>query len=217
MTLLELLHLLRKRLGLVIALPLICAVVTAAVSWLILPDTYTASVSMYVLTNSNESTDALSNSDLSASQMLTSDVAELVESERVTHDAAEAMQMQSLAGYDVEVTSATTTRVITLSVTAESAQSAAIVANELAAATDGVAREVMGVESINIIDEAAEPDEPSGPPRLMYTLVALLAGLFLAIAAVVVIDMLDTKVRTPEEASELLGLPVIGRIPQIKE
>ena len=50
----------------------------------------------------------------------------------------------------------------------------------------------------------------------MYVAVALMAGLFLAVAIVVVADMLNTKVRRVEEVEELLGLPVIGRMPAMK-
>lgn len=216
MTLLELLKLLRKHLKLVIALPIVCALATAAVSWLLLPNTYTASVSMYVLTKSGSETSAISNADLSASQMLTNDVATLIKSDRVVADTASALQMSSLRGYDIDVDSATTTRVITLSVTGESAQSVAIIANKLAQTTDSVAREVMDLQSVNVIDQAAEPTSPSGPPRAMYTAVAFLAGIFLAVAIVVVLDMLNTRVRSAEEAEEQLGLPIIGRIPTIK-
>ena len=50
----------------------------------------------------------------------------------------------------------------------------------------------------------------------MYTAVAFLAGLFLAVAIVVVLDIVNTRVRNAEEVEELLGVPVIGRIPVIK-
>ena len=56
----------------------------------------------------------------------------------------------------------------------------------------------------------------SGPPRLLYTLIALLVGLFAAIAIIVISDMANTRVRSSEEASEMLDLPVIGRIPVIR-
>lgn len=216
MTLLELLQLLKKHLKLVITLPLLCAVAAAAVSWLMLPNTYTASVSMYMLTKSDAESSSISNSDLSASQMLANDVTALIKSDRVKSDTATALQMTSLKGYDIAVESSTTTRLLTVSVTGESAQSVAIIANKIAEVTDSVAREVMDIKSVNVVDQASEPGEPSGPPRLMYTAVALLAGLFLAVAIVVVMDMLNTRVRSAEEAEELLGLPVIGRIPTIR-
>ena len=218
MTLLELLTLMRKHLKLVIALPLACALATALVSWAALPNTYTASVSMYVLTKASTASgaDGITNTDLTASQMLTNDVATLIKSERVITDTAKSLQMTSLDDYKVNVTSSTTTRVVTVSVTGESAQSVTIIVNQLAKTIDEVAQEVMDVRSVNVIDEAGEPQVPSGPPRVMYTTVALFAGLFVAMALVVLMDMLNTRVRNPEEIEELLGVPVIGRIPVIK-
>ena len=215
MTLLELIKLIRKHLALVVALPIVCAVATAAFAWLALPNQYSSSVSMYVLTKASAE-GSLANTDLSASQQLANDVATLITDERVAEDTASALQMDSLKGYKINRYTYSTTRIVTLTVTGESAQSVAIIANQLAATTDSVAQEVMDVQAINAINEAKEPAAPSGPPRAMYTAVAFLAGIFLAVAIVVVIDMVNTRVRSAEEAEELLGLPVIGRIPTIK-
>lgn len=217
MTLLELLKLMRKHLKLVIALPIVCAIAMGLVSFLFMPNTYTASTSMYVLVQSDSESASTMSTDLSASQMITNDVANLITSDRVTRDTATALQMNSLNDYDVAVESETTTRVLTLSVTGQDAQSTAIIANELAKNVSTVAQEVMNVQSVNVIDEAITPEAPSGPNRAMYTAVAFLAGLFLAVAIVVLMDVLNTKVRGAEDVEELLGVPVIGRIPAMKE
>lgn len=216
MTLLELFALMRKHLAVVIALPVIAALVTAAVCFFVLPNTYTASTSMYILTKSSAEKDALTNSDLSASQMLTNDVATLIKSNRVRTEAAESVGLSSLDNFTINVDSSTTTRLITVSVTGTDPSDASLVANALAKVADDIAQEVMDIQSINVVDSASEPTSPSGPPRLMYTLVAALAGLFVAIAIIVIADMANTRVRTGEEAAELLDLPIIGRIPAIK-
>lgn len=216
MTLLELMKLLRKHLRLVIVLPVLFAVAMGAYAWLLMPNTYAASVSMYVLTSSANEQGNITNSDLSASQMLANDVATLITSDRVKNDTARTLNLANLDAFDISVESATTTRVLTLTVEGASAQSVAAVANGLAASTDEVAQEVMDVSSVNAIDQASEPTVPSGPPRTLYTAVAFLAGLFVAVALVVVMDMVNTRVRSAEEAEELLELPVIGRIPTIK-
>lgn len=218
MTLLELLQLLRKRLALVITLPIVCALVMGVYSFFFMANTYTASTSLYVLTKT-ETDSGVSNSmytDLNASQLLTNDVAALIKSDRVVGDTAKDLNMQNLAAFDVSVSSETTTRVITLSVASEDASGAAVVANKLAENVSDVAQEVMNVQSVNVIDEAVAPSAPSGPNRPMYVAVAFMAGLFLAVAIVVVADMLNTKVRRVEEVEELLGLPVIGRMPAVK-
>ena len=99
MTLLELLQLLKKHLTLVVALPVICAVVMALFSIIGMRDTYTASTSMYVLATSAESTTSALSSELSASQMLTNDVATLIQSDRVLNDAADSLGLENLDDY----------------------------------------------------------------------------------------------------------------------
>lgn len=216
MTLLELFKLLQKHLAMVIVLPVVLALATAGVSWGLMQNQYTATVSVYVLSSSSSEQNTIQNSDLSASQLIANDIAELANSDIVAERTAEELGMTSLAGYDISVNSSTTTRVIEISVESGEPQAAATVANKIAEVLSSVAQEVMGVESVNIVDEAKTPQAPSGPNRVMYTAVAFLAGLFLAVAIVVVMDMVNTRVRTPEEAEELLGVPVIGRIPKIK-
>ncbi|MEF2846322.1 MAG: Wzz/FepE/Etk N-terminal domain-containing protein [Eggerthellaceae bacterium] len=219
MTILELFQIIRKHVKLVVIIPIVFAVVTAAFSWLALSNTYTANVSMYVLANSQDTgkSNTLS-TDLSASQMLTNDVSQLIKSERVLNQTAENLGMseKELKGYKVEVTSSTTTRLITIEVTGSTPNSAAAIANGLAETTNTVAKEIMNVEAVNVIDQAEVPSSPSGPPRTMYVAVAFVAGIFVAIALVVVMDLVNTRIRKPEEIEELLGIPVIGKIPVIK-
>lgn len=217
MTLLELLHLLKKHLKLVIVLPLVCALAVGGYSFVAMKNTYTASVSMYVLVQRENSANATSlNSDLSASQMVTNDVATLLKSDRVVAETARDLNMDSLRGFSTSVTSSTTSRVLTLEVTGTDPQRAADVANKMAEKVSEVAREVMSVDSVNVVDSAKVPTSPSGPNRPLYIAVGLLAGLFVAVAIVVIADMLNTKVRGEDELEELLGIPVIGRIPVMK-
>lgn len=215
MTLLELFKLLRKHLKLVIILPVVMAIATAGVSWGLMANQYTSTVSVYVLSSSEQS-NASQYNELTAGQLMANDVATLANSSIVLERTAQELGMKSLGGFEVSVDSATTTRVIEISVEGDNAEQCAQIANKLAEVLSSVAQSVMGVENVNVIDQAEVPQAPSGPPRAMYTAVAFLAGIFIAVAIVVIIDMVNTRVRTPEEAEELLGVPVIGRIPTIK-
>lgn len=221
MTLLELLHIIRKHLKLVIILPVCFAIAAALFCWVAMANTYTASVSMYVLANSSSNTDSSPvtlSTDLSASQMITNDVAELIRSDRVLSETADALGMdkEELESYSVGVTSASDTRLITIEVTGHTPNSAAAIANGLANTTNTVAQEIMDIEAVNVIDEAAIPTSPSGPNRTLYVALALFAGVLVAIAIVVLLDMINTRIRKPEEIEDLLDIPVIGRIPLIK-
>lgn len=216
MTLLELFRLLKKHLQIVVLLPVACALVVGLYSAIFVRNQYTATSSMYVLAQNDSSNSNSLYSDLNASQMLTNDVAKLLKSDRIINQVGSEMGIEELKGYSVSVTSETTSRVITLSVTGPDPQTAADIVNKMIEDVSGVAQSVMNVESVNPVDMAQAPENPSGPNRLLYTLVAFVAGLFAAIAIVVVSDMLNTKVRGSEDLEELVDVPIIGRIPNVQ-
>ncbi|MEG0301890.1 YveK family protein [Gordonibacter sp.] len=217
MTLLELLHLLRKKWFLVVLFPLVFAGATAAYSWGFMSNDYTSNVSLYVLTKTDsQNSSNITSSDVTASQQLANDIAVLAKSNRVIDATAQSLGMTTLKGYNVKVDSATTNRVITLSVTGKKPEAVAQIADELGKQTSDTAVEVMDLKAVNVIESAQVPAAPSGPNRVMYTAVAFLAGLFFAVALIVLLDLIDTTVKNPEEAEELLGLPVLGRMPSLK-
>lgn len=219
MTLLELLNLLQKKWYFLIVFPLLFAGATAGYSWGVLTNNYTAHVSLYILhqSESDSSSSGITSGDMTASQQLANDIAVLVKSNRVVNATAETLGMQSFDDYSLEVNSATTNRVITLSVTGKKPESVAIIANELAKQVSATAVEVMDLKAVNVVDAAEVPQEPSGPNRALYTAIAFLVGLFFAIALVVLIDKLDTTIRNSEDAENLLDLPVLGTMPIVKK
>lgn len=219
MTLLELLGLLRKHIVLVIALPIIAALIALGYSTLVLPKVYSAETSVYALNrtaNASGDAEAVSYQELQSSQLLANDFAELAKNTQVRRNVADALDLESLAGYDVNVTSSTTTRVIKVRVTGPDPELAAKIANQLASEVGETAVRVMGIEAISVVTEAEVPENPSGPPRKLYTLAALLAGLFVAVAIVVVRDMLDTGIHSDSDLEELTGMAVLGRFPLSK-
>lgn len=216
MTLFELLGLLRKHIVLVIVLTLLGGAGTFGVSML-LPNEYTASTTMYVLSRNESAEDpSITQSDLSAGQMLTNDVATLIKSARVSKDVAQKVGLDNLNGYKLNVNSSSTTRVITLGVTGKDPEMAARIANAIVDEVSMVASQVMQIQSVNAIDSASTPTTPSGPRRLLFSAVGAMAGFFLAVAIVVIQDMLDTRVRSGEEAEEIVGVPVVGHFPAVE-
>jgi capsular polysaccharide biosynthesis protein len=217
MTLLELLQLIKRKWLLVVLLPLLFAGLTAGYCWGFMTNDYTSSVSLYILSKSdNENTSTVTSSDLTASQQLANDIAVLAQSNRVINATTEALGMTTFSGYEINVTSATTNRVITLSVTGKRPEAVAQIADELADQTADTAVKIMDLKAVNIVDSAQIPILPSGPNRALYTGVAFLAGIVVAIALIVLLDLLNTRVRNPEEAEELLDLPILGRMPALK-
>ena len=132
------------------------------VSFVAMDNTYTATTSMYILAKTDDS-GQMSYNDLSASQMLSNDIATLLDSDSVKSGAANELGLTDLDDYKVSVSSETTTRVITLSVTGTDAKETAKVAKAIASSVSTVAQNVGAAQSINVIDKAKTPEAPSGP------------------------------------------------------
>lgn len=208
MTLKELLVLLRLHVRLLAAITL-GATLVVGVACLAIPNSYTASISMQVVSESGSA---------SESQAMANDITALLKTDATKSAAVQKLGMSDADSYDVTVEGATTTRIIKLSVEGPASDQASKLCEQIASDVSSVAESDMGVKTL-YDSSSSEPEvSPSGPSRIMYLAVAFIAGLFVAIAAIVCMDTVRPRVHSSEEASELLGgLPVIGRIPQLKD
>ena len=199
---------------LVVIIPLFAVIAAAYVCWNVIPKTYTAETTLYVLTRSD--TESLSYNELTVSTQLVNDYQELAESRRVLSGAAEMLGLdfeQMKKEFDISVDSTTSTRLITLQVTGESAAQVANLANAVATQLAECILDVTNVENINVVDQAVPPIEPSGPKSLQIIAVAGAAGLFLSVIFAIILEMVNVKIQTREDVQEYLGVSVLAQIP----
>lgn len=228
MTFAELLPLFKKHIRLLLTLPVAFALVVGAYAYLFMQNSYTATTSMFVMVGAAANTSADGSaavgannstlqSDLNSSQMITTDVADLLTSSRVVRETAQALELENLDAFDIQVSSSDSSRVIDLSVTGSDPDAAVKVADTLVEKVSEVAQEVMGVESVNSVDDAQRPEGPSGPNRLLYVMAAALNGFALAAVIIVFSDLLNTRIRSEETLEDITGLPIMGRVPYVRE
>ena len=73
--------------------------------------------------------------------------------------------------------------------------------------------EDVGALNISILEAARPADSPSKPEKTKYMATALALGLMLGGGLAVLRDMLDYRLRSAEEISVVLGIPVLGVVP----
>lgn len=182
MTLLDLMKLIRHYLKLVVAVPLICAVV-AVVVVLVSPPTYVAKATL------------LTNGDVALAGGFAQNEAQL------------------FSKNGIEVSSSTETAYKTITITAMGSDYggciAAANATVLAAAEDYRNANNQGSVSTN---EATSAENDS-PGLLKIGFMALLAGLFVAICIVVLIDIVKAPIKSRSDIETVAELPVVGAIP----
>lgn len=66
---------------------------------------------------------------------------------------------------------------------------------------------------VSVLSQAAPPPEPSSPKVGLNTLLSIVVGGLLAVVGALLVEMLDRRVRTAADATEGLGLPLLGTLP----
>jgi len=72
-------------------------------------------------------------------------------------------------------------------------------------------------DSVRLVSAAKVPSSPSSPNKPLNTAIGAILGLMIAVGLVLLIEMLDLRVKTEDELVEKFGIPVIGSIPNIEE
>ena len=72
------------------------------------------------------------------------------------------------------------------------------------------------IGKIRIVEEARIPDVPIKPNKKMNMMIAIVLGLGLGIGAALLINSLDSKIRTFDDVRKFVSLPVLGTIPIIQ-
>ncbi|NLS44758.1 MAG: hypothetical protein GX969_03345 [Firmicutes bacterium] len=71
------------------------------------------------------------------------------------------------------------------------------------------------VSDIHVIDKAILPEKPIKPRKLLNTTIAGILGMFIAVGYILLIEYTDTTIKSLKEAEQVLGLPVVGLIPNL--
>lgn len=78
-------------------------------------------------------------------------------------------------------------------------------------------QEAMKVAGIQRVDPAIVSDKPVKPNKRMNVVIAGILGLFVGCGLVFLMEVLDTTVKTPEQAEQILGLAVLGQVPKFED
>lgn len=71
------------------------------------------------------------------------------------------------------------------------------------------------VGDLRVVDPAVPPQTPVRPRPALNALLALMLGLMLGVGGAFVLESLDVTFKSPDEAGQFLGLPVLATIPWV--
>ena len=113
----------------------------------------------------------------------------------------------------LSVTNASNTRMLKITVTSESAQEAADIANEYAAVVRDYIAKKMATDKPSIMSTALVPTVPVSPNKTKSVLLGALLGLVASAGVVVVMTLLDDTYKTADDIKKYTGLVTMAVIP----
>jgi len=211
---------LRKRWIIVVVLPLIAALTSGVVSFFILKPVYQASTTLIVGKKAAESGQAavqmLDNSVLQANLQLAKTYAAIAQSRTVEQNVINDLDLKlTVAELDSSITinPVKTTEILEIQVQNTDPELAASIANSMANEFSKAVIEIKKVDSVSIVDTAVTPTHPVKPNKQLNVLIALVVGLMASVGVVFLLEYMDNTVKTSEDVEKLLGIPVLGVIP----
>ena len=216
--LLELFNYLKKKILIITAAVLACAFIGLIFTMCFMAPEYTAATRMYVLNRSSET--LISSSDYSVSNYMVSDYEVLITGENVTKEVINQLGLNmttaELTG-KISVEAIDNTRVLQIKAVDTNAKRAADIANSVREVASVQIKEIMDVDAVNLVYEAATPEKKSGPSLTKNTIIAAALGMIASVGIFAVIFIMDDTIRNEEDVERYLGLGTLGIIPASKD
>lgn len=214
--LLEILHVLRQKILIIILAAVVGAGLLGAYSFFVAKPVYESTAKIYIL---SQSTSLTSFADIQISSSLAKDYEEMVTSRPVLK------QVKQNLGLDykyeelvemVSINNPTDTRILQLSCQSNDPQEASDMANELAVVSKRQIADIMDTDEPTIFEKAIVEKDPVKPEKAKNILIGFLLGAILAAAVVIIRNMLNDSIKTEEDIKRYLDINVLAAIPYEK-
>ena len=209
-----------KRKFSIVLVALVFAIAAFGYSAFLAKKEYQSTSRIYVVSRQNQENNALTNSDLQAGSYLVKDYREIILSQNVLTQAIEELKLDMTPAElskKISVSVPTDTRILSITAKDGDPKEAARIANGLRNVAAEKIISVTKVSDVTTLDEAEVPQSPSSPNIRRNVLLGFIAGTGLMVVLLVVVEVLDDRVKRPEDIEELMGLALLGVVPDIKK
>ena len=209
-----------KRKFSIVLVALVFAIAAFGYSAFLAKKEYQSTSRIYVVSRQNQDNNVLTNSDLQAGSYLVKDYREIILSQNVLSQAIEELKLDltpAELSKKISVSVPTDTRILSITAKDGNPKEAARIANGLRNVAAEKIISVTKVSDVTTLDEAEVPQSPSSPNIRRNVLLGFIAGAGLMVVLMVVVEVLDDRVKRPEDIEELMGLTLLGIVPDIKK
>ena len=216
----QLVKVLWKRKFLIVLVALVAGLAAFAYSSFVIKPQYTSTTRIYVVNRNQADKPGLTNQDLQAGAYLVKDYREIILSqdvlEKVVADQKLTMDAKTL-GRKVSVTVPADTRIVSVSVRDGNPEEASRIANALREVAAQKIISITRVSDVTTLEEARPATSPSSPNIRRNTMMATIASVGFVTVIVLLVELLDDRVKRPEDIEEVMHISLLGVIPNLEK
>lgn len=218
----DLLHILRKRLKMIVLVTLVATVTSGIISLFLLTPIYESSTEIIVNKSEASEQNVINLQDVQTNLQLVDTYSVIIKSPRIIDQVIETLNLplttQELIE-KVEVTAVENSQVISIKVEDSSLEQAVAIANTTAEVFQAEVVEIMNVDNVQILNAAEVKADaaPVKPRTLLNVAIAFVVGLMTAVGIAFLLEYLDNTFKTEKEIEQILELPVLGTIPRMDD
>lgn len=176
---------------------------------------YNSTTRVYVV-NQKKDNQAITTQDVQLGTLLVKDYKEIILSNSVMSDVVAKNKLQITPGElakKISVDAPKDTRIISITATDKDPQKARDLANAVREVSADKIKEVTKIEDVTTLEQAEAALTPSSPNVFKNSVLAALLGFILAVGGVVLIELMDDRIKRPEDIEEAMDLVLLGVIP----
>lgn len=178
---------------------------------------YDSTTRLYVVTQSSDNVAGITNQDLQAGSFLVKDYKEIILSQDVLKNVTTTLGITDDIKEKITVDIPVDTRILSITVRDSDPNQAATIANTLRDEAAKKIIEVTKVSDVTTLEAALPAEKPSTPQTKRNLVLGFVAGAFLATALVIVLEVLDDRVKRPQDIEEGLGMTLLGVVPDAEK
>lgn len=204
----------RKRKALIILVTLAFIVFSAVASYTIMEPVYKSTTQILINQNTASSQD-FDSLDIDTNLQLIGTYNVIIKSPAILGKVIEELQLddtvQSLTER-ITVNNIESSQVVSLSVEDSSTEQAVLIANTTAKVFQEEIQQMMKVDNVSILAaaEAAGNSKPIRPDPVFNMAIGAIAGLVFGMGITLILEQLNTTVRSEEDIEEMIGLHILG-------
>ena len=207
-----------KRKILIALVAIVAGALAFAYSAFIVKPEFTSTTRIYVVNRNQGDKPGLTNQDLQAGSYLVKDYREIILSqdvlEKVTSNLKLDLSPKDLAS-KVKVTVPVDTRIVSILVNDRVPEEASRIANSLREVAAEKIISITRVSDVTTLEEARPAIAPSSPNIRRNTIIGLLGGTVFTVIAVLIVELVDTRVKRPEDIEDVMQIALLGVVPNL--